>query len=75
MKRLLLITISMGLFYITGAQVLSPVMTGNVTGQKVLSDRNVSFNVVLLSPTFYKGGTSTKLQVGFPYNALYYSFN
>ena len=71
MKRLLLIILSMGLFYISGAQVLSPVMTGNVTGQKVLSDRKVSFNVGSPIPYLYKGGTSTKLQVGFPYNALY----
>ena len=71
MKRLLLITVSMGLFYLTGAQVISPVMTGNVTGQKVLSDRKVSFNVGSPIPYLYKGGTSTKLQVGFPYNALY----
>ncbi|MDP3912233.1 MAG: LamG-like jellyroll fold domain-containing protein [Bacteroidota bacterium] len=71
MKRLLLIILSMGLFYISGAQVLSPVMTGNVTGQKVLSDRNVSFNVGSPIPYLYKGGTTTKLQVGFPYNALY----
>jgi hypothetical protein len=72
MKSLLLIILLMGLFYISGAQqVKVPVMTGNVTGQKELADKNVAFNVGSAIPYLYRGGSSTKLQVGFPYNALY----
>lgn len=71
MKRLLLIIISMGLFSISGAQVKSPVMTGNVTGRKVLADKSVTFNVGSAIPYFYRGSSDTLLQVGFPYNVLY----
>lgn len=64
MKRLQLIILLIGLFTISEAQVSSPVMTGNVTGQKVLADRTVTFNVGSAIPYLYNGGSTVKLQVG-----------
>ncbi|GAB1451820.1 hypothetical protein MASR2M47_18760 [Draconibacterium sp.] len=46
-------------------------MTANVAAQKELSDRAINFNIGSAIPYIYKGGSSTKLQVGFPYNAIY----
>ncbi len=71
MKRLLLIVLAIGLFHLSEAQVSAPVMTGSVTSQKELSDKTVTFNIGSAIPYMYKGGNSTKLQVGFPYNAIY----
>lgn len=71
MKRLLLLLFGISLFYISPGQKTAPVMTGSVTGQKVLSDRKLTFNVGSSVPYLYNGGSSTKLQVGFPYNVLY----
>ncbi|NOR75168.1 MAG: hypothetical protein GQ525_08405, partial [Draconibacterium sp.] len=71
MKRLQLIILLIGLYTISLAQVSAPVLTGSVTGQKELADKNVAFNVGSAIPYFYNGGSTTKLQVGFPYNALY----
>lgn len=77
MKRLQLILLLIGLSIFSVAQLNIPidsipaVMTGSVTGQKELADRFVAFNVGSPIPYFYKGGANRKLQVGFPYNALY----
>ena len=71
MKRLLLLLISVVFCIVSFAQEFStPVMTGNVTGRKVLSERSYTFNVGSAIPYIYNGST-TKLQVGFPYNVLY----
>jgi hypothetical protein len=64
------------LFHWGQAQVKSPVMTGNVTGRKVLADKSVTFNVGSAIPYFYKDTVpytynNILLQVGFPYNVLY----
>ncbi|MGE0021574.1 MAG: LamG-like jellyroll fold domain-containing protein [Draconibacterium sp.] len=71
MKRFSLILILSGLYLISFAQVKSPVMTGNATGQKTLADKNIAFNVGSPIPYLYKGGSTVKLQVGFPYNVVY----
>lgn len=71
MKRLQLIILLIGLYTISLAQVSAPVLTGSVTGQKELADKKVAFNVGSAIPYLYNGGSTTKLQVGFPYNALY----
>ncbi len=71
MKRLQLIFILIGLYMHSFAQVLAPVFTGSVTGQKELADKNYSFNVGSAIPYIYRGSSDTTLQVGFPYNVLY----
>ena len=74
MKRLLLLLLSVGLYIVSVAQDVStttPVMTGSITGRKVLAERTYTFNVGSAIPYFYNGSSDTLLQVGFPYNVLY----
>jgi hypothetical protein len=76
MKRLLLILLVIGLYIDSVAQdvdvsTTTPVMTGNITGRKELATRSYTFNVGSAIPYLYLGGSTTKLQVGFPYNVLY----
>lgn len=71
MKKLLLLLFGIVLVFISPGQVTSPVMTGSVTGGKVLSDKKITFNVGSPVPYLYQGGSHTKLQVGFPYNVLF----
>ncbi len=70
MKRLLLVLLLIGLYTVSFAQSESPQMTGSVTGRKELSDATYTFNVGSAIPYAYVG-SSKKLQIGFPYNALY----
>ncbi len=71
MKRLLFLIFSVGLSIVSVAQVQSPVATGNATGRKVLADKTITFNIGSPIPYICNGGSSVKLQVGFPYNVLY----
>lgn len=71
MKRLLILIISIGLAYSLAAQITAPVAVGNASGRKVLSDKTVTFNIGSPIPYMYKGSSTNKLQVGFPYNVLY----
>ncbi|MBV5315260.1 MAG: hypothetical protein JZU47_18295 [Prolixibacteraceae bacterium] len=71
MKRLLLLLIAIGLAHILEAQVKSPVVLGNASGNKVSGKITYTYNIGSPIPYMYSGGAANKLQVGFPYNVLY----